>query len=64
MLRKILLGFVLASATGAGSFAAQCVPDPNPICFQIFAPVKCNDGATYTNQCYADAACAHGCHPV
>jgi hypothetical protein len=54
-----------ASSSGLGAApAAKCVPDPNPICYQIFAPVTCNNGKTYTNQCYADADCAKGCVPA
>jgi len=53
-----------ASSSGSGAApAARCVPNPNPICNQIFAPVTCNNGKTYTNQCYADADCAKGCVP-
>ncbi|HEY2737225.1 MAG TPA: hypothetical protein VGK45_02405 [Thermoanaerobaculia bacterium] len=44
--------------------ADKCVPNPNAICPFIVAPVTCNDGVTYTNQCFADAACARGCHPA
>ncbi|HTG34770.1 MAG TPA: hypothetical protein VLB76_17755 [Thermoanaerobaculia bacterium] len=64
MIRKLILGLTLAGALGAAAYADQCVPDPNAICYQIYAPVVCNNGVTYTNQCYADAACARGCHPV
>jgi hypothetical protein len=53
---------VLTGALAATSYADRCVPNPNPICYQIYAPVTCNNGVTYTNQCYADAACATGCH--
>jgi hypothetical protein len=60
-IRIFLLGLAL-TAMGAVSYADQCVPNPNPICYQIYAPVTCNNGVTYTNQCYADAACAKGCH--
>jgi hypothetical protein len=64
MIRKLILGLALTGAMGAAAYADQCVPDPNAICYQIYAPVVCNNGVTYTNQCYADAACARGCHPV
>jgi hypothetical protein len=62
-IRMLVLGLAI-SAVGGISYADKCVPDPNPICYQIYAPVKCSDGVTYTNQCYADAACAVGCHAV
>lgn len=64
MIRKIVLGMVLTGALAATSYATQCVPNPNPICYQIYAPVTCSNGVTYTNQCYADAACATHCHPA
>jgi hypothetical protein len=65
--RMLLLGLALTGATaamGSVSYADKCVPDPNAICPFIYAPVTCNDGVTYTNQCFADAACAKGCHPA
>jgi hypothetical protein len=62
MIRKLILGLTLTSAMTAAAYATKCVPDPNPICYQIYAPVTCSNGVTYTNQCYADAACATGCH--
>jgi hypothetical protein len=64
----LLLGLALTGATGAlgsvASYADQCVPDPNAICPFIYAPVTCNNGVTYSNQCFADAACAKGCRPA
>jgi hypothetical protein len=60
----LLLSLVLTGAMGAVAHADKCVPDPNAICYQIYAPVTCSNGVTYTNQCYADAACAVGCHPA
>jgi hypothetical protein len=61
----LLLGLALAGGmTSAVSYADQCVPDPNAICPLIYAPVTCNNGVTYSNQCFADAACAKGCHPA
>jgi Kazal-type serine protease inhibitor domain len=63
--RMFILGLALTGgAVGTVSYADQCVPDPNAICPFIYAPVKCNDGVTYSNQCFADAACAKGCRPV
>jgi hypothetical protein len=64
MIRKLILGLALTSAMSAAAYADKCVPNPNPICYQIYAPVTCSNGVTYTNQCYADAACATGCHPA
>lgn len=61
MIRTLLLGLALTAATGSVSYADRCVPNPNPICPFIYEPVTCNDGVTYSNQCFADAACAKGC---
>ena len=64
LVRGLFLALALTGATEAASWADRCVPDPNAICPLIFAPVTCNDGVTYSNQCFADAACAKGCHPA
>jgi hypothetical protein len=69
ILPALALAAGLAAMTGASTHAAaaqsakKCVPNPNPICYQIYAPVICSNGVVYTNQCYADAACAKGCVP-
>lgn len=62
--RMFLLGLALTGATGSVAYADKCVPDPNAICPLIFAPVTCNNGVTYSNQCFADADCAKGCRPA
>jgi hypothetical protein len=64
MLRAFVLGLALTSSMGAVAHADRCVPDPNAICPLIYAPVICNDGVTYSNQCFADANCAKGCRPA
>lgn len=75
MLKKLALAAALTAMTGAGAgaYAAgstdaqpakKCVPNPNAICPFIYAPVTCNNGQTYSNQCFADAACARGCKPA
>lgn len=61
--------FALAAALTAGFFAFAPATEADPCggfvaCPAIYAPVKCNDGVTYSNQCYADAACAKGCKRV
>ena len=64
LIRIFLLSLSLTGATGAVSYADKCVPDPNAVCPLIFAPVTCNNGETYSNQCFADADCARGCRPA
>lgn len=63
LIRSFLLGLALTAA-GSASYADKCVPNPNAICPFIYAPVTCNDGVTYSNQCFANAACAKGCRPA
>ena len=63
-IRLFLLGLALTGGLSGISYADQCVPDPNAICPAIFAPVTCNNGVTYSNDCYAAAACAKGCRPA
>jgi hypothetical protein len=64
-IRMFLLGLTLTGATMGGvAHADRCVPDPNVICPLIFAPVTCNNGVTYSNQCFATADCAKGCRPA
>lgn len=63
-IRIFLLGLALTASMGAAAHADRCVPDPNAICPLIYAPVTCNDGVTYSNQCFADANCAKGCRPA
>lgn len=63
---KIAFAIALTGAIGAGSvsFAApKCKPDPNAICPFIYSPVICSNGQVYSNQCFANAACATGCVP-
>jgi hypothetical protein len=62
--RLFLLSLVLTGALSGVSYADRCVPDPNAICPLIYAPVTCNNGVTYSNQCFADADCAKGCRPA
>ena len=45
----------------AGPFA-QC-PRPGVYCLDVWDPVTCDNGVTYSNACYAYRACATGCVP-
>jgi hypothetical protein len=62
---KFTVSATIAAAFGVGlsalvapASAAGC------ICPHIYAPVKCSNGITYTNGCYASCAHATGCVPV
>ena len=65
-MKKLALASVLCA--GALAFASPsmanhggCHKNPHPICPQIFDPVTCDNGKTYSNMCYALADCATGC---
>jgi len=52
-------GFVaLMTATATPAEAARC------ICPRVYAPVVCDNGKTYPNQCIADCRHARNCVPV
>ena len=63
LIRSLLLGLALTAA-GSASYADKCVPDPNAVCPLVYDPVTCNNGITYSNQCFANADCAKGCRPA
>lgn len=60
--------FALAAALTAGSFtfapAAEAGKCGSGFCPTVYKPVICSDGVTYSNQCFADAACATDCKPA
>lgn len=59
---------------GSLAFAAKPPKPPKPTpggcpkdiaCLDVWDPVVCADGVTYSNQCYADRACApKPCYPA
>lgn len=60
---------VVAAVFGALGFGAAALFAPAEarggcVCPQIYAPVQCSNGVTYTNGCYATCAHATGCVPV
>ena len=69
----LVLALVVVLSAGTVAFAwpffpfpvPRPVPQPCPnwdlICLDVWDPVTCDDGVTYSNQCYADRACATGC---
>lgn len=46
----------------AGGLDDGCPPKPR-FCPQLWAPVICDNGKVYPNQCWADKHCATGCAP-
>lgn len=62
--RGLLVGAV-ACVAGFGVFSAAAPARLGGcICPYIYAPVKCSNGVTYTNGCFASCAGATGCVPV
>jgi hypothetical protein len=65
-MKKLLFALALAGAAltalpGANTAeAARCGPR---LCPEIYAPVICDNGLIYGNQCEADRVCATGCVP-
>ncbi len=47
---------------GAAAGGRDCPPKPK-FCPKLYAPVICDDGKVYPNQCWADKRCATGCEP-
>jgi len=71
--RKLLLSIVLivavASAVGIGAWtllASSSTPaEAGPcVCPKVYAPVVCDNGKTYPNQCVADCRHAKNCEPT
>ena len=61
--RPLLLAAAFALITAAaGSTAAQA--RPTCTCPEVFAPVICSNGVTYSNSCFAGCAGATGCVPA
>lgn len=66
LLPKLALALALSGVVSVGAVStaqAKCKPNPNAICPFIYSPVICSNGQVYSNQCFADAACATGCVP-
>ena len=60
--RILTLGVILGSVAVAIASLSVASAGP-PVCPQIYAPVICDNGKVYPNQCYADRAHAHNCVP-
>ena len=72
---SIVLACVVVLSAGSLALAWPFFPFPFPIpvpgpqpcptkdlnCLDVWDPVTCDDGVTYSNQRYADRACATGC---
>ena len=66
-----VLLLVTALVMGGVAMAKKPTKPPKPIpggcpwkdiqCLDVYDPVTCDNGVTYSNACYAFAACATGC---
>jgi hypothetical protein len=65
------LALAAVALVGTLAYAGKKPPPPPPPpppggcprnfeCLDVWQPVTCADGITYSNQCYADRACAPG----
>jgi len=56
---------VVCVALAAGAFAVLSEVQAAPCrCPLLWAPVKCSNGKTYSNQCFATCAHATDCVPI
>jgi hypothetical protein len=62
---RVAAGLALAGifAFGAAALVTEAVA-AKCSCGISYAPVRCSDGKTYQNQCYATCAGATGCVPI
>lgn len=65
---KLTLGLSLLAGILSVAVPSQAAPgckkDKNGVCPQIFDPVVCDNGKTYSNSCFAMLDCATGCVPA
>ena len=59
-----LLAIVVAIGIGVMALATPTEARGRCICPQIYAPVECDNGKVYPNQCLADCRNARNCVPV
>jgi hypothetical protein len=57
----VTVAAVASVATAARPIRPPCGPQ---YCLDVWNPVTCSNGVTYSNACYAARACATGCGPA
>lgn len=61
----LLVALLSAAIIGTTAFMVPTVEAKGPCrCPQIYAPVECDNGKTYPNQCVADCRNAQNCVPT
>ena len=63
-----VVAVIAVIVVGSVSIAKKPPRPPGPcnpflMCLDVWDPVICDDGNVYSNQCYANRACATGCVP-
>ncbi|HVZ93367.1 MAG TPA: hypothetical protein VG797_02545 [Phycisphaerales bacterium] len=61
----LVLAIAVTAAVGFSAATAKAVirPPAHCICPDVYAPVTCSNGVTYSNSCRASCAGATGCVP-
>lgn len=60
----VLLALVAAVSIGGSALFTETEAKGRCLCPKVYAPVECDNGKTYPNQCVADCRNATGCVPV
>jgi len=60
----VIGGVIIAFALGAASLLTEVQAAGGCICPLIYAPVQCDNGKIYSNQCVADCRHAKNCVPI
>lgn len=62
---KLTLALALTGSALAFAVPSEAKPKcpKEGVCPLIYDPVICSDGQIYSNQCFANLACAKGCEP-
>ena len=65
-LLKVMVAIVLVAAAAIGVFTAFTPAEARGgcICPLLYAPVQCDHGKVYPNQCVADCHHARNCVPI
>ena len=60
----VISGVIVAFTLGAASLLTEVQAAGGCICPLIYAPVKCDNGKIYSNQCVATCQHAKNCVPI
>jgi hypothetical protein len=60
----VACGVFAAAAFGIAAIFSEAAAGPRCVCPAVYSPVRCSNGKTYSNLCYANCAHATGCEPI